>query len=757
MVNFCVSLSFFCRITCNFIANTHIFYLLIKNKNYNRIVDIRFYPLQRGTQMEIRSSGRKKLQTIILGVIPIVLTIVISVFCVLSVNMKVRMEERQRAADGAANAAVSLQWMLESGVEKLEQFARTGTESEIDVQKLLAGIQSEEDFGDFAIAYENQIYYSNGEITNDFAPEKYPNCEIDGKLVRISAAESGIQLRMTSGNDFDLICIFDETDIKTTLGGIFTGNYYCAIYNVRTGTYVYSSLPFEGSGYYDALMSINEKGDGEALFSAYTAQACISGLFGKEDGVVAQCATEISPWGVSLVLPESSFEEAITSMNYLYVIIAVCVALQLAFSLLFLILVLRSKRLLSGVIREDKLAAHEKLEMSVEYTGVCIYEYDRNLGQIVDFHDGMTKSNPEIHLRPRTIREFIAYFKPNDDDALRLYEIFAEIRSGETVNADVHAFADDADHSLRFHLSCMDDGNTIIGSVRDCTQDELSELRIQDEEKYLEMMKPKCASIWDIRVTKNQVCISYDKRGNTLRRFGVKVGEWIPYAGDFPERFREQLHPSDADQFIAQLSLSDLANMYRSGNTESVCDCRVLSLRREGYEWHRRVLRVYKDPESMDIMARLYMLNVDAEKNAEMERRERFRIHQQALMAIGSIYYGLYYIELDNDLCYTAKSHAGELCSDICRPFKTAFDDYIEQYVHPEDRAALKRLLDPYQLRRQILEDRHFLRCEFRCKVGEHYEWSAAIIQAARFENAQIRDVVLAFEDISDIKTESIE
>ncbi|MBQ3574835.1 MAG: hypothetical protein IJA26_04150, partial [Clostridia bacterium] len=191
---------------------------------------------------------------------------------------------------------------------------------------------------------------------------------------------------------------------------------------------------------------------------------------------------------------------------------------------------------------------------------------------------------------------------------------------------------------------------------------------------------------------------------------------------------------------------------YRTGKSECVQDCRVRSLKKTGYEWHRQMLRVFKDTDSNEIVARLYMLNVDAEKNAEMERRERYRIHQQTLTAIGGIYYGLYYIELDNDLCYTAKSHAGELCSDICAPFKTAFAGYIEKYVHEDDRETLRRLIDPYMLRKKVQEDQRFHRCEFRRRVGEHYEWSAAIIQAARFENAQIRDVVLAFEDISDIK-----
>ena len=702
--------------------------------------------------MKLKTSGKQNFRVFIAGVLPVILAVVVFVLFYLMAGIQTENDNKQRAADGASNAATNLKWMLEKGVSKLEHVEERFDGGVTDAAELVAHLKTDSQMRDVAIVQNGRIRYVNGRIETDPGLDRYPNCEIGGRLVRISTAENGVQIRMSLDAKTDVICQLSASNIAESVGGVFKGSYYYAVYNIRTGSYVYNNLPIEGVGYYDALMAINQRGDGEALFSAYTAQASFSKLLGKENGVIAQCRSDISPWGVALLLPESILENEVGSMDYMFIAIAAVIVLQLALSIAFLVYVFRNRRKLREKIRDTEISAETKLELSVEYTGVCVFEYDRSLGAIVDFNNGMTDAGAEGRLCPKTINEFVAYYKPNDDDALHLYDVFAEIKAGEAVNVDVHAFANEGERLLRFSLKCMQDGKTVIGSVRDCTQDEFSQIRIRDEEKFLELMRPKTASVWDICVSANRIKVSYDKRGHTAKRFNVQENVWMRYEDEFPQRFRSHLHPADADQFIDSMSLEGLMNMYRTGKTESVCDCRVRSIRKEGYEWHRRMLRVFKDPESKEIMARLYMLNVDAEKNAEMERRERLRIHQQTLTAIGGIYYGLYYIELDNDLCYTAKSHAGELGTEICRSYKSAFTAYIDQYVHEHDRDTLRRMLEPYNLRKQVTEDKHFLRCEFRRRVGDHYEWSVAIIQAARFENAQIRDVVLAFEDISDVK-----
>ena len=96
-----------------------------------------------------------------------------------------------------------------------------------------------------------------------------------------------------------------------------------------------------------------------------------------------------------------------------------------------------------------------------------------------------------------------------------------------------------------------------------------------------------------------------------------------------------------------------------------------------------------------------------------------------------------------------ARTHGGELITQLSAPYKATFDRYIQENVHPEDRKQLGQLLDPYNIRKNIREGSHFMRCEYRRSVGDGYEWSAVIVQAARFENATVREVVIALRNIS--------
>ena len=161
-------------------------------------------------------------------------------------------------------------------------------------------------------------------------------------------------------------------------------------------------------------------------------------------------------------------------------------------------------------------------------------------------------------------------------------------------------------------------------------------------------------------------------------------------------------------------------------------------------------IRICINPETGDILANIYVFNVDAEKNAELERGERKRILHQTLTALGSLYYGLYYVDLEKDLCYAAKAHGGELVTQLCAPYKVTFDGYIDSIVHPEDREKLRVLLSAYTLHRSMVEGSHYQRCEYRRRTDDSYCRAEMIVQPARFENGVVREVVLAMSNIDD-------
>ena len=57
---------------------------------------------------------------------------------------------------------------------------------------------------------------------------------------------------------------------------------------------------------------------------------------------------------------------------------------------------------------------------------------------------------------------------------------------------------------------------------------------------------------------------------------------------------------------------------------------------------------------------------------------------------------------------------------------------------------AMRDLLSTYQIRKRMTESSHLVRREYRRRHGEDYRNAAIILQAARFENGTVRDVVIA-------------
>lgn len=86
----------------------------------------------------------------------------------------------------------------------------------------------------------------------------------------------------------------------------------------------------------------------------------------------------------------------------------------------------------------------------------------------------------------------------------------------------------------------------------------------------------------------------------------------------------------------------------------------------------------------------------------------------------------------------------GSISSKLSQSYRGMVDAFVTGDVHPEDRDAIRQLMDPYYLRKRMTESSHLVRHEYRKRVGEGYENAAIIVQAARFENGTVRDIAIA-------------
>jgi len=332
-----------------------------------------------------------------------------------------------------------------------------------------------------------------------------------------------------------------------------------------------------------------------------------------------------------------------------------------------------------------------------------------------------------------------------DEEHEKLRDVLGKVQAGESREVLIHTSHSDRERRvLRFVMHGMDDDQSVICCVSDCTQAQASMDRVEIEQNFMESVRAKTTSIWQINVTKNRWALLHSKKSDPLSSLKIEKNSWRDYEADLVGCIRDHLSPADYEAYAKSMSLASLAYDFRSGNYELNRDYRVHSKSTAEYAWHRTCIRIWMNPYSKDIIANMYVFNVDAEKNAELERGERKRILNETLRALGGIYYGLYYVDLEKDLCYAAKPLGGELVSQLCAPYKQTFDGYIENSVHPDDREALREMLSAYALRRGMKEGSHFKRMAYKRKVGDGFENAQIIIQPARFENGDVKEVVLA-------------
>lgn len=592
-----------------------------------------------------------------------------------------------------------------------------------------------------ALIEGNTLTYANGSTAETQETKVYIVYRRDGVSGKIITEDSGaIELRVPVDVQRELVGWLDLERLDQQLLGMLDGSYSYALYNSATGKYLVNRSDFEQKRYYDTLLDIDVDGSAAALMTSSEAQARVR--IGGESIYIAQCPSGIQPWCVALMLPE---ELASTENSHILLWLHVAsAALQLGLLAYAAVYLVRScsrekkiwlQRRRMGVAMLDRLANDASL---------VICAYSRSEDRIKDFHEGFRLNGCADHEPPKSIEALSSQYGIAEDDVEQLRESLRECRSGLCSELNLNASAQDGEHLLRIEMQCMEDRqNCVLLSLRDCTLDMEREDVLLAEESFRRRMQGKAMSIWQIDVARNRWKLTGGSVPDALRRLGVN-GECRDYMCDLAGALREYIEANDYECCAEQMSVEGLSRLMRTGGHQTTLECRAHSLKSGAYEWHRLLVRVYRHPEKGEMIADLYVMNVDAEKNAELERQERARVLQQTLTAISGIYNGLYYAELDMDRCYTAKAVGGSISSQLSQSYRGMVDAFVAGDVHPEDREAIRQLLDPYHLRRRMTENSHLVRHEYRRRVGENYETAAIIVQAARFENGTVRDIAIA-------------
>ena len=659
----------------------------------------------------------------------------------------------ERAADAARQVAQQFQMLIEDGFRQMNVVSEEIGETSEDALEQIANMVRYGVFSDAMIVSDGVEYHMDGTQSKvDELPRSthYHTDGIEGKI--IGSEDETVQLRVSVGESAELAAWLDPVRLDWILKGAYIDDYGYAIFNSTTGAYLVNKSKYAGGGYYDALLKLNADGSTEKLLHSQVSQTHVRSAKDGGSEYIAQTSTDIYPWSIALFIPGELLmqnENALGLANVLFVVAILALILALA---VYVVVIMRSMRQESSLQLRKSRISEKMLVLAAEDSKSRLYLYQRKQDKILAYYDGLKyEGEDEATEAPKNISELGLRCGLSEADTEQLRERLRELKPGERCNLNLLCNVQDSKHLLRFTLNAEEDGNLVLGTMRDCTVEQQTRIRYSDERNYRRAILPKTSCIWQINFGRGRWKLTDCRPDVEVRRAGVVLNEWRDYEGDMNGLARDYVHADDYAEYLAKMNAESILDAYTRGKFEQVMEYRVLDFDGQ-YQWYRHVLRVFKNPDSGEIIANMYLLNIDAEKNAEIERTQRTRILHKTLTALGGIYYGLYYVNLDEDLCYVARTHGGELITQLSTPFKATFANYIQQNVVSEDREKLSKLIDPYYIRRNIREGCHFTRCEYRRCVGDGVKWSEVIVQAARFENATVREVVIALRDINSEK-----
>ncbi len=563
-----------------------------------------------------------------------------------------------------------------------------------------------------------------------------------------------ISIRMDTAAQYDIRAWIRSEYIDELFSGSNGAQYDYCLFDASTGAYIINRAGFDEYSYYETLLSMNEKGRMKTLLNTWRASGLPAQIadvvkYNESEFYIGQAGTGIGNISAAVTIPLNQLQKEMGSQSWNKWILGGVIAVGILAVLIVAIIVFRHERRIARLAARSSRISDMLLHRASNGAKMTLMLYDATSDTFSVYCESNRDRNLYGNEDPANLREFALRYHIIDEDIERMYAACRGLKIEDRTTMNLTALREDGERSLHLHMHAVEEEGLIICSMYDRTNEIRANERMQREAVFRNSVLPRSMASWEINVTANTWKATYcAKNANKyMRDFAAQAKTPRDYEHDLAQTLRTILHPDDYASYVSAVNTDALTLMYHSGVVENMHEYRVRSNRKKGYEWHRQIVRMQKSIDSEDIIVSLYVINIDAERTAETERSERSRILQQSLTALGCAYFALFYIDLDNDTCYTAKAPDGELVSQVSAPYKAKFDAYIDRIVQPEDRERIRDALSAYRLRKEMTETDHLVYHIYHRRVDDRYKEAVLLIQAARFENGTVRDVVIALRD----------
>ena len=219
---------------------------------------------------------------------------------------------------------------------------------------------------------------------------------------------------------------------------------------------------------------------------------------------------------------------------------------------------------------------------------------------------------------------------------------------------------------IQIHLEPLPEGagTSVIGTIRDVTQQVRERHRLEDQAKLLDRMMEDTMAAIEISLEEDEWRILWGKE--TYAHLLERGEGQMTFPEFVEERILPTLHPWDREDYARTMDPEALLAAFRGGNTRLSQDYRVKTHRAPGYNWHSSELYLFRDPVTRRAKCNLFIRLVTREKMEEMEEKRRLaeRERQPFLRAkklvesedeldfvqvIADYYQGIYVVDLNRD------------------------------------------------------------------------------------------------------------
>lgn len=239
------------------------------------------------------------------------------------------------------------------------------------------------------------------------------------------------------------------------------------------------------------------------------------------------------------------------------------------------------------------------------------------------------------------------------------------------------------------------------------------------------------------------------KEENSVER--VELGSYE----EIIRRAAQQVHEEDAAAFYETFSMDSIRKQADEveGFREIVHQFRCKGTPVRWIENHAFFIR-----QSQSVMVNILGKDITREKEQEESRQQEKRIRSQVINSMGSLFFTVYYVDLEEDSFRMVKTvrETSEMLRTMDRA-SAGFEAYAERFVHPEYREEFREKMNCAYMREHLSEEHPYYALEYRRIVEENGAvrddgWLRATAVLAEMKDGKPEKVLYLTQVVTEVK-----